>query len=309
MYFPYLRGRQFELIALRELLEKKLISDRIIPVIEPLKPTSTLAKTLKAFSENEHFHALIMNPEVGEFVSKIREKTREDRAVNDIYADLESKYLVQAYLMKKSTPKQLAKKEDIKEYMIINPKRDCLEDFMKVYSDFEPRYTLLPDDRTFSRKAPDSKVLFMDRFPRAARNKDYSINIDEFFSEDHLYYRSDGFKGFSDYSIAGAEYMESGFAPLAVAIHIVYFDSEKILRIHHFVSDSNDDINDPAGKFGEAVAKLHKWVDAVKPHMTNGLETFLEYNRSGKYPGLGTVKKLSIMHHIELVNKFLEGEI
>lgn len=29
MYFPYLRGRQFELIALRELVEKDVLSGRI----------------------------------------------------------------------------------------------------------------------------------------------------------------------------------------------------------------------------------------------------------------------------------------
>ena len=46
MYFPYLRGRQFELIALRELLEKRLIGDKIVPIIEPVKLTSTLVKTL-----------------------------------------------------------------------------------------------------------------------------------------------------------------------------------------------------------------------------------------------------------------------
>lgn len=36
---------------------------------------------------------------------------------------------------------------------------------------------------------------------------------------------------------------------------------------------------------------------------------FLECNKMGRYPGLGTVKKYSIMHHLELMNKFLEGEI
>ena len=51
MYFPYLRGRQFELIALRELLEDDLIGNKIVPIIEPIKPTSTLAKTLSFYSE------------------------------------------------------------------------------------------------------------------------------------------------------------------------------------------------------------------------------------------------------------------
>jgi len=49
MYFPYLRGRQFELIALRELLEKDLINGSVTPIIEPIKLSSTLTKTLSLY--------------------------------------------------------------------------------------------------------------------------------------------------------------------------------------------------------------------------------------------------------------------
>lgn len=310
MYFPYLRGRQFELIALRELIENKLIGDKVVPIIEPIKPTSTLAKTLSVYTKNEHMHALVMNPAVGEFVSQIRGKSKEeDASVNAIYEDLESEYLIKAYIMKRHTPGSLRKRTDLKKLMIINPKRDCLEDYVKVYSGFEPKYALVPDDRTFTRKAPKSKVMFEDKFSKAARNSDYSKNVDEFFSADHLYFQDEGFKGFSDYSIVGAEYNESGFAPLAVAIHIVYFDENNELRIHHFVSDSNTDINDPAGKFGEALSKLVEWVNEKNPPRTAGLKSFIDCYESGKYPGLGTVKKYSIMHHLELMNMYLEGEI
>lgn len=52
MYFPYLRGRQYELLALRELIGNDKLSDKIIPVIEPVKITSTLLSTIKAFTDN-----------------------------------------------------------------------------------------------------------------------------------------------------------------------------------------------------------------------------------------------------------------
>lgn len=42
MYFPYLRGRQFELIAIRELIEKSLLSKNAMPVVEPVKLSSAL---------------------------------------------------------------------------------------------------------------------------------------------------------------------------------------------------------------------------------------------------------------------------
>lgn len=310
MYFPYLRGRQFELIAIRELLEKGIIGKKVIPIIEPVKLTSTLVKTLQLYVEKKHKIALVMNPEVGEFVSKVKEKRKtEDKMVYDLYKQLESECIINAYLMKKHTPNQLRKKTEIENLMIVNPKRDCMDYFLDIYNKVEPAYTLIPDDRTFSRKAPNSKIIFEDRFKKAARNADYCKNEDEFFSEDHLYYNTEGCKGFSDYSVVGAEYNESGFAPSAVAIHIVYFSKDKTLRIRHFVSDSNDDYNDPAGKFGEAVKKLADWVEDTNQVRTEGINFFIECYNTGKYPGLGTVKKYSIMHHLELMNIFLQGEL
>lgn len=41
MYFPYVRGWQFELLAIRKLVEKDLLHAHIVPVIEPVKCSST----------------------------------------------------------------------------------------------------------------------------------------------------------------------------------------------------------------------------------------------------------------------------
>ena len=114
------------------------------------------------------------------------------------------------------------------------------------------------------------------------------------------------YKGFSDYSVVGEEYSETGFAPYAVAIHIVYFDEKNVLRIAHFVSDSNDDISDPARKFAEAVEKLVEWNKTMKLD-TVGIREFEAAYHNKTYPGLGVVKKYSIMHHLELMSKYLDG--
>ena len=47
MYFPYLRGRQNELLCLRELLETDRLYDSIIPIIEPVRCSSTFFMTIK----------------------------------------------------------------------------------------------------------------------------------------------------------------------------------------------------------------------------------------------------------------------
>lgn len=146
-----------------------------------------------------------------------------------------------------------------------------------------------------------------DRFNKQDRNNDYIEIDDEPFSEDHLYYLEDGYVGFADYSVVGKEYNETGFAPYAVAIHIVYFDTDDSLRIKHFVSDSNDDISDPARKFQEALSILIEWNEERKLD-TVAMKEFEHLFHREAYPGLGTVKKLSIMHHLELIGRYLDKE-
>lgn len=251
MYFPYLRGRQFELIALRELLESERIGQEIIPIIEPVKPSATLLKTLECFVNHDREIAVVFNPAVGDFPKKINEMRRENSKIaNELY-ELLTKHnkIIKSYIMSAKSAVKLKTDELKTERLIINPDRDCLDDFLEVYDKSLPRYTLIPDDRAFRRVISESKVLFEDNFNKRSRNIDYIEHEDEFFSDSHLYFQNENYVGFADYSVVGEEFNESGFAPVAVAIHIVYFNEKKELRIHHFVSDSNDGIEDPGGKF------------------------------------------------------------
>lgn len=237
MYFPYLRGRQFELIALRELLEGKRISEKVIPIIEPVKPSSTLLKTLETFVKNDREIAVVFNPTVGDFAKKLKEMREEDSKVaNEMYDLLtQNDKVIKSYIMDRGILSEIKSEASKNKYLIINLNRDCLDDFLDAYEDTLPRFTLIPDDRAFRRVIPDSKVLFEDNFNKQSRNIDYIDNQDEFFSDSHLYYQNENYVGFADYSVVGEEFNESGFAPVAVAIHVVYFDKKKELRIHHFV--------------------------------------------------------------------------
>lgn len=125
--------------------------------------------------------------------------------------------------------------------------RDSLKEYAAQFNALTPKYSLVPYGREFIRKTKN-KVLVDDKFVKQIKNADYSKNIDEPFSEDHLFYAEEDFIGISDYSVVGFEYSESGFSPHAVAIHIVYFDTDMSLRIRHFVSESNDDVIQPSKK-------------------------------------------------------------
>lgn len=305
MYFPYLRGRQYEMIALKELAQKGLISKLILPVVEPIKITTTFNSAISAYIDSNLNIAIINNPEVGPLKKEIVTQSIPFKEKNIVAASIMQENIDMSIetLSKEGVPNE--------DLLVVINSRDYLDNYMKIFKEASPKYTLLPDERSIRRAISSGKILFGDKFKRKEKNSDYADPDDEFFSDDHLFYREEGYIGFGDYSIIGDIYDEGGFAPKAVAIHIVYFDKKKQLRVHHFVSNSNSGIEDPAGKFYEAVTKLFKWYRECldERQQTYALNILLEYYERGYYPGLPTIKKLSIMHHLELMNKFLNGEI
>ncbi len=310
MYFPFLRGRQFELIALRELVENSLLSDKIIPIIEPVKLSATLNKTIQVFSEKGKELALVRNPQVGNFKSDLDDETNS-RLKEEFFKLVKFNNILDAHFIGPNSDKYLERlherKKEISEIITICNNEDFVSIFENLFSAEKPRYNLIPDESAFRRNIRHNRVMMADKYNKLLRNTDYAETDDEPFSTDHIYSYEDGYVGFSDYSIIGKEYNDTGFAPYAVAIHIVYFDKDKKLRIKHFVSDTNDDINDPAGKFAEAVSKLITW-NNTQNLSTYGIKAFTQMYENEIYPGLGTVKKLSVMHHIELVGRYLDWE-
>jgi len=318
MYFPYLRGRQYELLALRELVSSKsnnLLGDYVIPIVEPVKLSSTLTKTISEYIKASHPISIIKNPVVGSFLKElenVKDGSKEALYKEEFLMQYDNAAVIKSIIMQKNAEsilKDWAEKGVNKnDLLVINIDRDYLDLYEREFNGVDPKYALIPDERTFRRKIRRHRVLLDDKFEKQDRNVDYQSATDEFFSDDHLYFAEDGYQGFSDYSIIGNEYIESGFAPYAVVIHIVYFAvADKSLRIKHFVSDSNVDTTDTAKKFYETVSKLAEWYETEpKPvEMTLGLKTLLEHHQNLTYPGLGSAKKLSLMHHLELMGKYL----
>lgn len=308
MYFPYLRGKQFELIALRELVEKNVLSNEIIPIIEPVKLSSTLVKTIETYGQHNRQLAIVANPEVGNFKSDVYEEKNQklNESLSTSLRKNRENLLFMFLLKEKSDPREFIKMHSNNMGTICTNK-DGIFVYETYFADRNVKYNLMPDESGFRRKIRKNKVILSDRFNKKERNNDYIETTDEPFSEDHLYYVEDGYVGFSDYSVIGKEYSETGFAPYAVAIHIVYLDVDNSLRIKHFVSDSNDDMSDTPGKFQEALSKLVTW-NKEKKLTTVAMREFEDLYRREAYPGLGTVKKLSIMHHLELIGTYLDKE-
>ncbi len=307
MYFPYLRGKQFELIALREISEimaNKI--ERISPIIEPVKNSSTLKSTLLELRNKNINFNIIINPSVGDLKNSsgtvlevIQEQlngfnnyqiaiiVNESTNVSEILDILRSRDIEFAGIT-------LIHEAVTKVSAII----DFTDDFSFINNVIYFQKTSRRYNREFDR---NTWVGLEDFFISQLKNADYLAVEDSQFSEEHLYYEQDGFKGFSDFLTIGDNYSETGFLPYAVAIHLSYADNDNKIRIKHFVSDSNDDASDIGGKFAEALEKLVTWCEENIIPDTIAISQFKELYRTGHFPGLGSIKKLSIMHHIELV--------
>src|SRR5690606_7047031 len=109
--------------------------------------------------------------------------------------------------------------------------------------------------------------------------------------------------GFGDFLIVGDDYSEGGGPAYAVAIHLTFInpDDEDVMYIYHFVSSTNDTPTDPGGKFAQALAKLIAKLESgtSKLFESSAIKEFRDLNEKGHFPGLGSVKKLSMRHHIE----------
>jgi hypothetical protein len=310
MYYPYLRGRQFELIALREYSQIYQGTNKIVPIIEPVKKAfNSMKLALPLLIQGNVKFALILNPQVGE-ISKSLDITDE---LKEELAD-QSKW-IPAYLLGNnfSEVSEQIFNDLYNEVMVIcSDKTDTSSShFDEFISSPYIKYIVSKENRTLKRKlAHKEKILIRldDNFIAQKRNSDYSVIDEEKFSEEHMFYEEDGYAGFSDFTVLISDFIEGGAAPYAVAIHLTYQKENREVWVKHFVSTSNDDRANIQGKFAEAAEKAVLFLDMKDIH-TKASDELREYYNNRAYPGLGMVKKISIKNHLELLNDILNNPI
>lgn len=306
MYFPYLRGKQFELIALRELCG--LFPERInniSPLIEPVKLSSTLKSTLRELANHNVNFSLVINPRVGDLIGQYEKIFEIIRSELQDYQNFQIG--IEIDQVTDENINLMFESLDLIDfnhngYTLIHNFELSSENLNRVQQlnvQFNLIYFSKTSRRYYREFPPNTRVSLDDYFKEQSRNADY-LGQESVFSEEYRFYRDDGFQGFSDFLTIGDNYSESGFLPRAVAIHISYIKDDRRIWVKHFVSDSNGDISDIGGKFAEAVEKLDEWAEHENIN-THAIRTLRELRQSGHFPGLGVLKKLAVMNHIELI--------
>lgn len=309
MYYPYLRARQFELIALRELASEGATS-HVIPVLEPLSNRfNNLVIANAVFYENSFKPFLIVNPFEGE-------NNGDTEVYLDFLAELPDSSFRVAFHYNDN-------KEYIDASIIKYMLTDCMvvgldnytdeDDLKKVCNNPNINHIMLLDPmknrglhRYIKTLQDKTYIKLDDSFEKEPRNAEYLDRPARKFTEEHRYFSGDGFNGFGDFTVLPREFVDGGSAPRAVVIHFTYIneEDENNIWIRHFTSISNDSIANVQGKFAEAAQKAVEFIDRKDINNSAALE-LKGYYTSKHYPGLGIVKKISIKNHLIIIEAFL----
>ncbi len=314
MYYPFLRARQFELISLRELAIEGATQGCIIPILEPVKLTfNNLNLAFRVFEEQNQIVYFILNPSVGELIG-------DSDHYLDYLNELNNEIVFPAFHYRNNNRSnseyitQSINKFGLNQCMLIckNDISENDEEF-KILAQLEQVTVINIEDPSrnralhrFVQGLGKTYIRLDDLFEKQARNSDF-LNIEEHrFSEEHIYYNQENFNGFSDYTVLPSEFSDGGSTPRAVVIHLTYINEQNQIMIRHFTSLTNDSIANIQGKFAEAAQKAVEYCRLN--HLTNSAIMELEnYFDEQHYPGLGTVKKISIKNHLLILSHYLRN--
>lgn len=286
MYYPYFRGREFELLAIKELVLNGKIDNKVIPIIEPVNENvKRLNDLITLLDKNQKNFIIIQNPQVGFFKGRIPTGIKK------------SHYLMEGRIINNGAKlKNINSSTDI-VFLITNLSQNSVNKLSHYNFDIATSKS-----QHFQQKR--RIILFEDKFHKQPTNTNYLNQTDEFFSSDNKIYKKIHAKGFGDYSIVGNKFQRSGGQAKEVSIHIVYLDKEDNIRVHHFTSKLGSGTSKLDKKIQVAITDFCNWYknQPAKNHSTGADEIVKRLN---KKVSLGKLKQYSIMHHLEIIENYL----
>jgi hypothetical protein len=309
MYYPYLRGKQFELIALREFADV-YSNYKIVPIIEPVKSAfNSMNIAINTMRIRGLKFVLILNPQVGDI--KNNTALIEQSLANEL-ADDNSWY--PAFIVTNNNQEKIYAHINEKQYdnvfLICKDNLDTSAQSLLQLFEMQNITNIIINAnnnrlKRLANKNSKSIIRLDDNFMPQNKNKDY-VNIpEEMFSEEYRYFQEDGFSGISDYTVLPSDFIDGGMLPSAIAVHWTYEKDGNTIWVKHFVSDNNDGRENIQGKFLEAGKKTVTFFNSAQITNNTAIEELTDFVNRSQYPGLGVIKKLSIKNHIELLNKIL----
>lgn len=306
-YFPFLRGKQNELLALKMLASTIANKQNVLPIIEPINGNGTTKGSLEKYAEEGMLFILVTNPRFGGFKGKGGE-LHDQLCVNGVLGEYDN-YMPALHVNRSTRMQEVS--DFIEKYET---------PFRAVIYESEPtivkvREWCSTDDRIYHHVFLDGtvsapfinatplirRVMLRDNFIKQERNSDYPTEAEHFTDRNTAAGNPDNVN-WGDYSIIGNDFTEGGGAAKAVAIHHIHkSENTGALEISHFLSDQQETTANVNAKIIEAVDNLVGNLSSLTPNDTCACEIYREMSATKHSHGLGYLKRLAILHHLETI--------
>ena len=305
MYFPYLRGKQFELEAL--LGVPSAVYNNTLPIVEPVNISSDRFY-IRLAQQGRRF-MLIMNPQYGNLNMGIVQTRLVDGALLS-HPDLTLGFIVDQQSTIADLQLFLAANPTKSKAVIVryNPIPATLTAIAGVLRTTSPTY-LIFDERTTSTRTRGafswhtSQVLITDGFQRQTRNSD-DPNF-SYFDSHVSTWSADGWVGIGDYLSVGDFFQEGGGLPRVVTLHLT-IPAASGIEMHHFSSTVNATVQGIVGpKFAEACSQLVNSPNILGLPSSTGILQYQDWDTRSHLPRLGAAKQASLQHHIETLSRLV----
>ncbi|MCF6459187.1 sce7725 family protein [Pseudoalteromonas sp. MMG024] len=312
MYHSYLRGKQFELLAVRYVIDK-IAESNSTPIIEPVRQSSRdILKCIEVLEENNSNYIIVSNPKVGELANNSLAREQLLDGISNAYPNAEFGVIVN----------DTSTNTDINIILDRYPQHSFSIIHFGQFQDIQFLQELSATNRQFkkhifiehcssnfyqSQFSGFERVLIDDCFNRRSTNREYRAQLEEFFTDLHVNYTNRGFQGYGDFSVVGDYFSEGGGQAITAALHITFDKPTLEIYIRHFLSAERQVADEVPILLEEAISELEAFI-RTKPEIlewSTSLNEVLEIYQSGCQTSLAYIKKLSIAHHFELMHKVL----
>ena len=308
-YYPYFRGERYEISTLRDFFEGKESKQQIFPIIEPVRKDFKDIKKLINDIPEDYFIYILANPSVGECVNTdFRELFNLEKSTVGSWEYFSCDKTKVRYAWNISENENIPAwiQESVFPIAIVDKNINTNIEDITIFD----KYVVSTDMiwQVQSQILEQNKIIVLqDTFKKKERNAEYCDTPEYIFTRFHLF---DSYAGYSDYLTIGSTYSNGGFTPRSVAIHWTYCISNKYDTIYAKSFASERNLGERIGigdKFNEAAGKL---INYFKDKQIYKTESYIELkNRydQDRYPGLGLLKKYSMLNHLDIVSKSLEN--
>ncbi|MGN5107534.1 sce7725 family protein [Aeromonas hydrophila] len=314
MYFPFLRGKQNELLALRECAEKLSTNGKVVPIIEPVtKGFSPILKCINTLCDKKIDSIIVYNSQNGDI-------GKSSDLMKKLVGEIKSKTKAQhfAFIINSST-KEIEVNDFLKDiggrkYSFIHSSAYPAHNFLLTLSaspNFGYHIFIDPNLNDIYKKqfSNFSRVNIRNCFRSVNKNSEYADPNHELFTDAHLTYINDGFSGFGDYTTLPEKFKSSGFQPYTAALHLTHeVSGNNEIWVRHFLSNVYEyPTSDQAALIHEALPEMVKFISNHKDYFSfsESAKEIVKIHKEGRSTNLGYMKKLAIKHHIELLYKIM----